>query len=137
MTYNTIFEKIKTLDLQKRDIKWQYSSSQYVFLSYIIEAVSGISFEKFFHDNIFTRFNMKNAFLSSELPLRESYTKQYSSWPIYKEEIWPSLIELKGEGGVWMSLNDYEKWIEAFDSNKIFHKKQTMEKFLSYGKFDN
>jgi hypothetical protein len=37
----------------------------------------------------------------------------------------PPYARITGEGGIWMSINDYEKWINAFDSNKIFKKKST------------
>ena len=41
--------------------KWNYSNSGYVLLGYLIERISGESYEKFVQDNIFTPLGMKDS----------------------------------------------------------------------------
>src|SRR5579864_7326236 len=41
--------------------KWNYSNSGYVLLGYLIEKISGQSYEKFVQDNIFTPLGMKDS----------------------------------------------------------------------------
>lgn len=41
--------------------KWNYSNSGYVLLGYLIERISGVSYEKFVQDNIFTPLGMKDS----------------------------------------------------------------------------
>src|SRR3954468_16742034 len=41
--------------------KWNYSNSGYVLLSYLLEKISGQSYEKFVQENIFTPLGMKDS----------------------------------------------------------------------------
>src|SRR5437879_1020442 len=50
----------KPLDFQPGE-KWSYSNSGYVLLGYLIEKISGQSYEKFVQQNIFTPLGMKDS----------------------------------------------------------------------------
>ena len=50
----------KPLDFQPGE-KWSYSNSGYVLLGYLLEKVSGESYQKFIQDNIFTPLGMKDS----------------------------------------------------------------------------
>lgn len=50
----------KPLDFQPGE-KWSYSNSGYVLLGYLIEKISGESYEKFVQENIFTPLGMKGS----------------------------------------------------------------------------
>ena len=50
----------KPLDFQPGE-KWSYSNSGYVLLGYLIEKVSGDTYEKFLQENIFTPLGMKDS----------------------------------------------------------------------------
>jgi CubicO group peptidase (beta-lactamase class C family) len=50
----------KPLDFQPGE-KWSYSNSGYVLLGYLIERVSGQTYERFVQDNIFTPLDMKDS----------------------------------------------------------------------------
>ena len=50
----------KPLDFQPGE-KWSYSNSGYVLLGYLIEKISGESYEKFVQENIFTPLGMKDS----------------------------------------------------------------------------
>lgn len=137
MSIDALIEIIKTLELKPYGVNFAYSNSGYILLSKIIELVSGKSYEAFSTENIFDKLDMKDTFVSSSIDLRKGYTHQYSPWPLFKKENWPMAMEETGDGGIWTSINDYEKWVYAFENNQIFQKKETMEKFLSRGKLDN
>jgi CubicO group peptidase (beta-lactamase class C family) len=50
----------KPLEFQPGE-KWNYSNSGYVLLGYLIEKISGQTYEKFVQENIFTPFGMKDS----------------------------------------------------------------------------
>src|SRR6516164_7420559 len=50
----------KPLDFQPGE-KWSYSNSGYVLLGYLIEKISGESYDKFVRENIFTPLGMKDS----------------------------------------------------------------------------
>ena len=50
----------KPLDFEPGE-KWNYSNSGYVLLGYLIEKISGQSYEKFLQENIFTPLGMKDS----------------------------------------------------------------------------
>jgi CubicO group peptidase (beta-lactamase class C family) len=50
----------KTLDFAPGE-KWSYSNSGYVLLGYLIEKITGGSYEKFVRENIFTPLDMKDS----------------------------------------------------------------------------
>lgn len=50
----------KPLDFQPGE-KWSYSNSGYVLLGYLLEKISGESYEKFVQDNIFTPLGMRDS----------------------------------------------------------------------------
>ena len=50
----------KPLDFEPGE-KWQYSNSGYVLLGYLIEKITGESYEKFVRENIFTPLGMKDS----------------------------------------------------------------------------
>jgi CubicO group peptidase (beta-lactamase class C family) len=50
----------KPLDFQPGE-RWSYSNSGYVLLGYLIEKISGESYEKFVQENIFTPLGMKDS----------------------------------------------------------------------------
>lgn len=114
-----------------------YSNSGYVLLTKIIENVSGESYAQFMQQRFFNRFGMHDAFVMSAIDQHKNYTEAYSPWPLYTPTNWIKAIILSGDSGIFMSINDFEKWVYAFDHNKIFSKKQTMQKFLSIGKYDD
>ena len=133
------FELIKNtnIHLEKYGIKYKYSNSGYILLAKIIEEVSKQKYEDFVQERIFNRFQMNTAFLNASKDKQDNYVYGYSCWPLFVEQKGEFIDRNMGAGGMWMTLEDYIKWIDAFDNNKIFKRKETMEKFLSKGKYDN
>lgn len=114
-----------------------YSNSGYLLLTKIIENVSGESYAEFVQQRIFDRFAMHDAFVMSTIWQHKNYTQAYNPWPLYTPTNWMQVFIPTGDGGVFMSINDFEQWVYALNHNQVFAKKATMKKFLSIGKYDN
>lgn len=58
--------------------RWNYTNSGYVLLGYLIERISGVSYEKFVTDNIFTPLAMKDTGCDSNTALIERRASGYT-----------------------------------------------------------
>lgn len=104
---------------------YKYSNAGYVYLSLIIERVSGVSYDTYIEENIFKPLKMNSSFVGSPNKLvfgtvtgyntsrdehkniiRESYLHQNLNW-------------VNGAGTIYSSVEDMLKWDEALYTNKI------------------
>lgn len=100
-----------------------YSNTGYMFLGYIIEKVSGMSYSRFIMDKIFTPLNMNNSGYGynriSNPRLSEAYRYGVTSYPKkLNMEGW-----IHSAGGLYSTANDLLKWSTALDDNEILNKK--------------
>ena len=137
LTKSEIINYIATSKLKPYNKAYVYSNSDYALLAVIIEKVSGEPYAEFIRQRIFNKFHMKNSFAISEIINHKNYAQPYGTWPFYMPAHWMKVFAFSGEGGIFMSINDFQKWIYAFNHNQIFNKPQTMQKFLSTGKYDD
>lgn len=101
--------------------KWEYSNSGYVVLGLIVEKVSGKPFAQFLHDRIFAPLHMTNTLAyekgKNEVPHRAyGHTKEKDSW---RESDQSSTSATLGDGGIYTSLNDLEKWDQALREHTL------------------
>ena len=108
---------------------FRYSNSAYCLLALIVEKASGQSFADFLKKEIFKPLKMKQTLVY------ESNTKiknrVYGFARNDQKQLVPSDQSLtsatKGDGGVYTSLNDYQKWHEALLKKQLFD----LEKILT------
>lgn len=136
VTSDDIMEFIKRSDLEEPGVKFRYSNSGFHLLGKIIESVSSKSFEDFARERIFVRLGMQNAMFGTEMHNNKNCARVYAKFP-KEEDMLLDLYSLNAEGGILLSLDDYERWIDAFSENRIFKKIETMNKFLSDGYVNN
>jgi CubicO group peptidase (beta-lactamase class C family) len=95
--------------------KWAYSNSGYVLLGLIAAKVSGKTFGDFLDERIFTPLKMDQTIAyekgQNEVRTRAfGHTKGADGW---KQTDQSSTSATLGDGGVYSSLRDLEKWDEA------------------------
>lgn len=102
---------------------WRYSNSNYMLLGWIIEQVSGTTYESYLSKNIFLKADMNNSGLirqDSIIPRRAyGYNKIPGSW------VTESIIPLNtafSAGGLFSTAGDLNKWQQALFSGKIISK---------------
>lgn len=98
-----------------------YSNSGYSVLSQIVEKISGQPFEDFLRERIFQPLAMKNtiAFVDTRniVPTRSyGYRKEKGQW-VFSDQ--SSTSAVLGDGGIYSSLDDFEKWIDALRTHKL------------------
>ena len=101
--------------------RFRYSNSAYALLALVVERVSGKSFPKFMEERIFKPLGMKNSMVyekETEIPNRSIGFARNKDGQLYRNDQ-SSTSAVKGDGGVYCSLNDYKKWTHALWSNTL------------------
>lgn len=90
----------------------QYSNTGYVILSEIAQRVSRKSFPEFISQNIFEKLGMKKSVVISENAEAAISNRAigYGEWPYFEERDFSPCNYNFGDGGVYTSLKDYQKW---------------------------
>lgn len=101
--------------------RFQYSNSGYCLLALIIERASKESYAQFIRDRIFAPLHMDNSTVYEKdrpIPHRAmGYARDSSGRIIPSDQSVTSAT--KGDGGVYTSLSDYSKWINALQQNTL------------------
>lgn len=101
--------------------KWQYSNSGFVVLAQIVERVSGKSFGQFLQERIFAPLMMTHTLAyekgKNDVPNRAyGHSKEQSGW---RETDQSSTSATLGDGGIYSSLDDLEKWDRALREHTL------------------
>ncbi len=113
-----VLEVINDKTLFEPGSQYLYSNTGYILLGLIIEIVSSKSLEDFFNENIFKQFNMKTSILynSDQTSIENralGYIKPFNKQN-YELSDQSSTSATRGDGGIYMSLNDYLQWYRHY-----------------------
>ena len=102
--------------------KWQYSNSGYALLALIVEKVSGQTFARFLHDNLFVPAGMKHTLayekgLSTVEHRAYGYSREGNGWKRTDQSLTSAVL---GDGGVYSSIDDLAKWYAWLDKNPLY-----------------
>ena len=114
--------------------KFSYSNTNYVFLAILIEKISGQTFANYMQTQIFSPLQMNNTFVYNVLD-----TSNFSERALgYKLKIDGKnteindnylFINIVGDGGIYSTIDDLQKFIVAINGNKIMSKENRREAF--------
>ena len=104
--------------------KFEYSNSGYTLLGLIVEAVAQKPFHDFVASEIFRPLRMNDSVLYqrglNEVPHRAfGHEPKNGTW-VRSDQSLTSAV--RGDGGVYTSLRDYEKWLRGIDGHKLLSK---------------
>jgi CubicO group peptidase (beta-lactamase class C family) len=109
----------KPLEFQPGE-KWNYSNSGYVLLGYLIEKISGRTYEQFIQENIFSPLGMKDSGYDSNrsvIPARASGYSPSPDGPVNAEFIHMSIPH--GAGALYSTTEDLLRWTEGLFGGKL------------------
>jgi CubicO group peptidase (beta-lactamase class C family) len=115
--------KDRPLDFQPGE-KWSYSNSGYILLGYMIEQVSGQSYETFLQQNIFEPVQMKNTgYDHNDGSLATGYTGFYDHW---EKADYIDMTIPYAAGGLYSTVEDLYRWdqvlyTEQLTSQELLH----------------
>ncbi len=109
----------KPLDFQPGE-KMSYSNSGYVLLGYLIEKISGESYEKFVQENIFTPLGMKDSGYDSNSVIIPHRAAGYSPGP--NGPVNAGFINMTvplSAGGLYSTTEDLLRWEQGLFGGKL------------------
>ena len=109
----------KPLDFEP-GTKFSYSNSGYVLLGYLIEKITGASYDKFLRENIFTPLGMKDSGYDSNSAIIERRASGYApspAGPVNAEYVHMSVPH--GAGALYSTTQDLLKWQLALYGGKV------------------
>ncbi len=112
---------------------FDYNNSGYVLLGYIIEIVSGETYEDFVQKNIFDKAGMTKSYYNSDrkiIPKRAyGYQKKENGY-VNKTQI--SFSIPFSSGSLMSTVNDMLKWQNALNKNLLVNSKTSEKAFTKY-----
>jgi CubicO group peptidase (beta-lactamase class C family) len=124
-----LIELIKTFPSDfKPGTSYHYSNSGYMLLGYIIEKVSGKSYEQYISDNIFKPLKMHRAYYDHAATVVQGRASGYAlSGNAFVNADFIDQSFPYAAGALMMSVDDMYKWNKGLHSYAIL-KKETLEK---------
>ena len=103
---------------------FRYSNSGYALLAMIVEKVSGLGFPKYLKANIFDPLGMTGTLALVNRPGSPEVPERAIGYKLDGEGNfgWAdqgSTSAVLGDGGIYCSVSDYEKWIRAYWSGEL------------------
>jgi len=109
----------KPLDFEPGE-KWNYSNSGYVLLGYLIEKISGQSYEKFLQENIFTPLGMKDSGYDSNFAVIARRATGYATSP--DGPVAAGFIHMSipfSAGALYSTTEDLLRWEQGLFGGKV------------------
>jgi CubicO group peptidase (beta-lactamase class C family) len=111
--------------------KWNYNNTGYVMLGYIIEKVSGKTYEEYVQQNIFTPLAMNNSYYGSDTRIIKNRTKGYkNNEKDFLNSDYISMTLPHAAGSLLSTVEDLWKWNRALYSYKLV-KKEWVDKAIT------
>ncbi len=113
--------------------KFDYNNSGYVVLGYLIELLSGQSYESFIEENIFRKIGMTNSFYASDrkIILKRAYGYQLKESGLVNKTIVNFSVPYSS-GALMSTLDDLLKWQNALRDHSILRKEFASKAFQAY-----
>lgn len=112
-------------------VRWNYSNSGFVVLGYLVEKISGESYEKFVTDNIFTPLAMKDSGYDSNTALIERRASGYA--PSGNGRANADFVHMSiphGAGALYSTTGDLLRWERGLFGGKLL-KPETVTKMTA------
>lgn len=126
------FFKNESIDFPPGE-KFEYNNSGYVLLGYIVELVSGETYEQFVKKHIFDRARMSNSYYASD---RQIINKR--AYGYHKKEtgyVNKTAINFSipfSSGSLMSTVGDMLKWQNALNQNLLLNPKEIQKAFSRY-----
>ncbi|HWZ82062.1 MAG TPA: serine hydrolase domain-containing protein [Terriglobales bacterium] len=106
--------------------RWDYSNSGYVLLAMVVEKKSGMGFGDFLRERIFVPLEMRNT-IAYEKGKNDVAHRAYGhtlTGGRWRQTDQSSTSATLGDGGVYTSLDDLEKWDRALSRHSLLSEKE-------------
>ncbi|WP_264532317.1 serine hydrolase domain-containing protein [Flavobacterium sp. N502540] len=112
--------------------QYKYCNSGYVLLGYIIEIVSGQTYEEFVTQHIFKKIVMENTYYASHDKIIKSRVSGYRNRDGFINANYISFSIPYASGSIMSNVDDLWKWQNAVRSNTLLSPAFTLKAFTNY-----
>lgn len=112
--------------------EWRYNNSAYFILGYIIEKVSGKTYEQFIETNIFEPLGMQSSLYGSNSEIIKKRAYGYQKNKEYVNAEYLSLTQPYAAGSLMSTVEDLFIWNRAIRSNKLVKQESIELAFTNY-----
>ncbi len=134
VTPEEIISSFKNLPLEfNPNEKYEYSNSGYVLLGYIIEKLSGMSYEDFIQKNIFDKLGMKNSYYGNSYKIIPNKANGYQLYEgNYENAEYMSPTFPYAAGSLMSTVDDMFLWSKAIQNNTLISEKSKRMAFTNH-----
>lgn len=125
------FFKNEPIDFKPGE-QFSYNNSGYVVLGYIIEIVSGKTYEDFIEQNIFKKLAMNNSRYASDREIVKHRAYGYHNRGTFTNKMQVSLSIPYASGSLMSSVDDMLKWQEAINTNSLITEVSKKKVYTNY-----
>lgn len=112
--------------------EYHYNNSAYFLLGYIIEIVSGQTYEEFIESNIFKPLGMKSSLYGSNSEIIKKRASGYQKKGAYVNAEYLSLTQPYAAGSIMSTVEDLYSWNRAIRSNTLVKQEAINLAFTNY-----
>ncbi|MFK7749134.1 MAG: serine hydrolase [Kordia sp.] len=117
----------------KPNEEFRYNNSGYVLLGYIIEKISGVSYEEFIQKRIFDKLKMTTSYYGSKSKIIKNRAYGYQERENeFKNADYISMTIPYAAGSIMSTVDDLLKWNTAIRNHKLISKESTQKAFTNY-----
>ncbi|MHC1723515.1 MAG: serine hydrolase [Aminipila sp.] len=134
MTPEELISYFKNMPLDcKPGTQFEYSNSNYMLLGYIIEKITGKSYETVLENNILTPLGMKDSgYVHNETIIKNLACGYSTSNDILSNPAYYDTSTIYAAGAMYSTLADLYKWDRALYEGKLLKKESTQKMFTPY-----
>ncbi|MFN1216519.1 serine hydrolase domain-containing protein [Chryseobacterium kwangjuense] len=113
--------------------KFEYNNSGYVVLGYIIELVSGQTYEDFIKKNIFEKAGMSHSYYATDRLLipKRAYGYHQKEYGFVNKTVISFSVPFSS-GSLMSTVDDMLKWQQALNQNMLLNAAETKKAFQKY-----
>lgn len=133
-----VIDKFKNLPMEfAPGTKWNYNNSGFFLLGYIIEKVSGMTYQEYIRENLLKPAGMTNSLYGSDVAIikNRAYGYQPDGDKTANTDYISMLLPFSA-GAIMSTVGDLYKWNRALVSYKLL-KKETLDKAFTEYKLSN
>jgi len=134
MTPIEIINKFKDLPMDfEPGEAYAYNNSAYILLGYIIEQISGMSYEDYIQNTIFDKLGMKNSYYGSRSKIIPNRASGYQPFgKSYQNAEYLSMTIPYAAGSLMSTVDDMFLWSKAIHHNTLISEKSKQLAFTNY-----
>ena len=133
----TVLQLIETFEGKPLDFepgsKWKYSNSAYELLGYVIEKLSGMSYEDYLQRNIFDRLDMQSSGYDHAAPILKNRASGYAAKNgTFENAAFLDMSIPYSAGSLYSTVEDLYRWDRSLYTERVLSRKSIEKMYTPF-----